>query len=104
MSADRRKWPLWVRVGLWGVPDRVSAWTYLGISLAVAAVCIAYGFVGRRFFLGGIMLVAAFHYYLCIRWVDRHGGWDDHDEDQDGDTLAIPRTPSNVRGIRKSRE
>jgi signal peptidase I len=43
--------------------------------VAVGAACIAYGFVDRRFFGGGALLLAALWYYASIRWVDRHGQW-----------------------------
>jgi hypothetical protein len=67
--------PLWVKAGLWGLPNRGSAWTFFWLSIAVAAGCATYGFVDRRFFLGGVMVFAALWYYACIRWVDRYGRW-----------------------------
>ncbi len=36
--------PLWVKVGLWGLPGRSSAWAFVWLSLAVAVGCVAYGF------------------------------------------------------------
>jgi hypothetical protein len=75
MSADRSKWPMLVRFGLWGLPSRAAAWAFFWLSLAVAAGCVAYGFVGPRAFIGGVMVVAALAYYLSIRWVDRHSSW-----------------------------
>ena len=46
-------------VGLWGLPNRGSAWAFFWLSLAVAVGCTVYGFVDRRFFLGGLMVFAA---------------------------------------------
>jgi hypothetical protein len=67
--------PLWVKVGLWGVPGRAGAWAFAGLSLVLAAASVAYGFEDRRFFWGGLLVFAAVWYYLSIRWVDRHGRW-----------------------------
>ena len=72
---QEKKRPLWVRVGLWGLPNRASAWAFVWLSIVIAAGCVAYGFVDWRFFSGGVMVLAALWYYLSIRWVDRHGRW-----------------------------
>jgi hypothetical protein len=72
---DRSQWPLWVRLGLWGIPTRGLAWAFVVLSLAIAIGSIAYGFVDRRFFIGGIMSVAALHYYLATCWVDQNSRW-----------------------------
>jgi hypothetical protein len=67
--------PLWVRIGLWGLPTRRWAWAFVWLSFAIAIGCVTYGFVDWRFALGGLMTLAALGYYLAIRWVDHHGGW-----------------------------
>jgi hypothetical protein len=67
--------PLFVRIALYGLASRASALMSLWLSLAVALVCIALGFVNRYFFTGGAILIAALGYYLAIRWVDRHDRW-----------------------------
>ena len=67
--------PVWVKVGLWGVPGRAGAWSFFWLSIAIAVACIAYGFQDRRFFWGGLLVFAALWYYLSIRWVDQHDGW-----------------------------
>jgi hypothetical protein len=75
-GGDRRsERPLWVRIGLWGLPNRAWAWAFVGLSVAIAAGSVAYGFIDGRFFIGGLVVLAALWYYLAIRWVDRHGGW-----------------------------
>lgn len=72
----RRDYPWWVRVSMWGVPGRAGLWVFVGLSLAVAAGCVVYGFWDRRFFvLSGGGLLSALLYWLSIRWVDRHGSW-----------------------------
>lgn len=72
---DRGRWPVLVRMGLWGISSRGAAWVFFWLSLAIAVGCEAYGFVERRAFLGGLLAFAALWYYLAIRWVDRHGSW-----------------------------
>jgi hypothetical protein len=67
--------PRWVKIALWGLPSRASAWAFVWLSMAIAIGCVAYGFVDRRSTIGGILAVAAAGYYLAIRWVDQHGGW-----------------------------
>jgi len=64
-----------VRLGLWGIPGRGAAWSFVVLSLAIAAGGITYGFVNPLGFIGGLMVFAALWYYLSIRWVDRHGSW-----------------------------
>jgi len=76
MAVDRRDWPVLVRAGLWSIPNRASAWAFVWIALALAAAGIAYGFVNPIGFVGGLFVFASLWYYLSIRWVDRHGGWD----------------------------
>jgi preprotein translocase subunit SecF len=68
-----------VRVGLWGLHKRGTAWAFFWLSLAIAAGCIAFAFAtGLSLFLsfvGGTMVLSALWYYLAIRWVDRHSSW-----------------------------
>jgi hypothetical protein len=74
-QSDRQEWPLWVKVGLWGLPSRGIAWAFFWLAIAIAVGCVAYGFVDSRFFIGGLMVFAALWYYASIRWVDSHGRW-----------------------------
>ena len=74
-SAGRSTWPLMVRLGLWSLPSRGSAWACFWVSLALAAGAVAIGFIHPLGFLGCAMVFAALWYYLAIRWVDRHGRW-----------------------------
>jgi len=75
MSADRKTWPMMVRVGLWGLPNRQAACFFIFLALVCAAACVAYGLVDPRWFAGGLFVFAALWYYLAIRWVDQHDGW-----------------------------
>jgi hypothetical protein len=69
------EYPLWVRLGLWGLPNRACVWAFFWLSTACAVACGIYGLWDERFFLGLFLLVAAWLYWLTIRWVDRHGKW-----------------------------
>jgi hypothetical protein len=73
---NRGDWPVRVRVGLWGVPNRTASWAFVWLCAAIALGAVAYGyFADRRFPGGAFLLLAALWYFLSIRWVDRHGGW-----------------------------
>lgn len=75
MGLDRGEWPIMVRLGLWGLPRRWAAWIFFWVSIGISVGCVAYGFVERRFLIGGVMVLAALWYYLSIRWVDKHASW-----------------------------
>jgi signal peptidase I len=72
----RADYPLWVKVGLWGLPNRSSVWAFAWLSAACGAACCAYGIRDGRFLLLGVAgFAAALTYGLTVRWVDRHGSW-----------------------------
>lgn len=75
MGTDRSMWPVMVRLGLWGLSNRASAWAFFWLSIALAVASVAYGFKDPRFFAGSLLVFAALWYYLSIRWVDQHGSW-----------------------------
>ncbi len=76
-GVEKKARPFWVRVGLWGLSTRKSAWVFVWLSLGIAIVSVAYAAVSadRRFLVGASLVVAALWYYASIRWVDRHGSW-----------------------------
>jgi hypothetical protein len=80
--------PLWVKVALWGVPNRAVAWALFWLCVAVAPVFFVISFWNPFlvffwfgtwdpifFFLGVYFVLVALWYWLAIRWVDQHGGW-----------------------------
>jgi hypothetical protein len=67
--------PWWVKVTLWGLPNRASALAFVWLSVALAMAFVFLGFRDRRFSLGGVWLLPALGYLRAIRWVDQHGGW-----------------------------
>lgn len=75
-KVPRPRRPLWVRFILWGIPGRGWAWGSLWLCVAIAAGCVAYGSIDRRFYLGGFIAVGAIGYYLAIEWEDSHGDWE----------------------------
>jgi hypothetical protein len=72
---DRSNYPLWVRLGLWGLPSRGSAWAFVVISIVAAVAGCVYGLYDARYFACAAFLLAGFLYWAAIRWVDRHGRW-----------------------------
>ena len=77
----RDQYPWWVKVSLWGLPSRAAVWAFVWISIALAIGCVCYAALmsNRRMFTGILFLIAAFMYWISIRWVDRHGSWN-HDK------------------------
>ena len=70
-----RERPYWVKLALWGLPNRASAWIFFWLAIAIAVACSALGFVEPVFFVGSMMVGAALWYYAAIKWVDEHGRW-----------------------------
>jgi hypothetical protein len=90
--ADR---PLWVRIGLFGVPNRKTALIWMKGTLAfviVAAVAMAVApfiVLGNSPLAVGMstllvllavpgMLLSPLWYWLAIQWTDEHDGWSLH--------------------------
>jgi len=76
MGVNRSKWPALVQVGLWGLPNRASAWFFCWLSIALAVASIPAGMLVHPIcFAGALLVFAALWYYLSIRWVDQNGSW-----------------------------
>ena len=73
----RANYPWWVKLSLWGVPGRGGLWAYVVLSLVLAAGCVILGLRNPRFFAGGAFVLGALPYWMSIRWIDKHGSWDD---------------------------
>ena len=72
--------PLWVRIALFGVRRRASAWVGFCFCIALTVFVFAYGLYKWRFlwlFLPVYFLCAVITWWLyeAIRWEDRHGRW-----------------------------
>ncbi len=72
-SPMRRPW--WVRLTLWGLPNRLSALFFVWLCVGLATVCVLLGFRDRRFSLGAVWLLPALGYLRAVRWVDKNGRW-----------------------------
>lgn len=78
----RDKWPWWAQLSVVGVLNRsrTALLVGAGFSLASGAVLIALGlWLDRPYYavLGLIGPFVASYGWLAIRWIDRHGSWDD---------------------------
>src|SRR5262249_39768933 len=84
---QRVRRPLWVQLGLYGLPSRGAALAFfwlcvvlvvglccVAVVLAVAGVCSAYWVA--LLFAAFMLSWAGLWYGLAIRWVDRHDRWD----------------------------
>jgi hypothetical protein len=67
--------PIWVKLGLWGLPNRASIWAFFWISVALAVGSVVAGFWDARFFAGGLFVFSAWWYWAALRWVDEYGMW-----------------------------
>jgi hypothetical protein len=68
---DRKSYPQWVKIGLWGLPTRVLASTCMWLSIAITIAC----FISGNFFLGLTIALAALWYWSAINWVDKNDRW-----------------------------
>lgn len=81
--------PFWVEIGLLGIKSRSAAcaWLYSSLFGSFLAVVITYaaltsilqssaltGFV-IGVLIGGSFALSSLWYWLCIKWMDDHGGW-----------------------------
>ena len=77
----RDQWPWWVKVGLIGSPSRKAMWAWVAASIVFGVAAAAYGLTSDRlhYTIGGAIGggVAALMYWLTIRWIDRHGSWEE---------------------------
>ena len=71
----REKVPVWVLVGLWGVPSRTAAMIYLWATFVVAGACLVLGFLQPFAWAGVAFVLATLWYWAAIRWKDRHAHW-----------------------------
>ncbi len=69
--------PIWVRIGMWGIAGRGVAVVFMWFSFLVAIAGALYGFRDPRFFASVSFVLAGVWYWLCIRWMDAHGGWEE---------------------------
>ena len=74
-----------IRLGLWGISKRATAWRFVWLSIVLAAGCIVIGFWNHVFFAGAIWILSALWYLYAIRWVDDNGKWNVNRRKESGD-------------------
>jgi hypothetical protein len=67
--------PWWVKLSLWGLPNRAWALFFVWLCVAFATAFVLLGFRDRRFSVGAVWLLPALGYLRAVRWVDSNGGW-----------------------------
>jgi hypothetical protein len=68
---DRKSYPQWVKIGLWGLPTRALALACMWLSIAITVA----SFIGGAFLLGFAMVLATLWYWSAINWVDKNDKW-----------------------------
>ena len=70
------KKPLYVKVGLFGVPSKKAAKGYMYFCASLALVSLLVGIViSDKYLMGLVFALAAFWYKLSIKWMDENNGW-----------------------------
>lgn len=67
--------PKWVKLALWGVPNRIAAWLCFWFTLQIVVSLIIYSFWEPLFLISIIFIIGPIWYYLAIKWVDKKGKW-----------------------------
>lgn len=88
-TAIRPPRPVWVRIGLCGLPNRVWAMSLMWFSLVLAGTCIVLSLWDRRAASGGVFVFVALWYWVAIRWVDSNGGW--HSSERVSKHSTVPK-------------
>jgi hypothetical protein len=77
----REKYPLWVKFTiLGGASSRNKALVYFALTIAISLVALILWLGNERMYwlaIGVIGIALSVLYPLTIRWIDRHGTWDD---------------------------
>ena len=84
ISASRRRrkrYPIWVKIGLWTVHSRTFAWCYFWFCLLCGIGCSIAIFFASGFWLNWWLgwsiygFFASLWYWAAIRWVDHNDHW-----------------------------
>jgi hypothetical protein len=68
--------PEWVKLGLLGVPNRLSALIYFWFCIAGAIASAVLTVALHPYWAAGVLLIgSALWYWASIRWMDRHQAW-----------------------------
>jgi|GEM_PF-3141701 len=70
------KKPLYVAIGLFGVPTKKSANMYKHFCIAVGLLFLLAGmFVDQKYFVGQVLFLSALWYQAAIIWMDTNDQW-----------------------------
>ena len=76
---DTQGFPFYVRAGLIGIRSRNQAWLQFWLAIVISLFLFSFFNIGASLFWTlvycGSLLLAAYWYASCIRWVDEHSGW-----------------------------
>lgn len=96
-KVPRDQYPWWVKLSIWGLPNRAAVQLFVWLSIALAIACVPLAMfldqpcfsVGVPILPGGALLylpvwwlgvalfpVSALLYQQSVAWIDRHGSWD----------------------------
>ena len=72
---DRHNYPLWVKLGLFGVHTRSLALAFAWGSAFFTLVCLIGGFGNQKLFYGLCFATATCWFWAAINWVDSNDTW-----------------------------
>ena len=76
MIVNRKSWPIYVRLGLYGIKTRKTALIFFWISIVSATCSILFCMIDPNFIIGSLFVFSAIWYKLSIKWVDKNMQWD----------------------------
>lgn len=68
--------PLWVFLGLANINTRKGALILFSSCLAFSVLSLPLSYYLNDWSWAAVMFPCSLWYWLCIRWVDRHSGWE----------------------------
>ncbi len=72
---DRQKYPIWVKIGLWGISTRTAALALTGACASLTILCLIAAFWNPLFIIGLGFGLSAGWYWAAINWVDNNDRW-----------------------------
>ena len=68
--------PWWVRLSIWGSPNRAWVIGFFWFSIVCAALLLIGGlFLWPLLLLAPVVAICGLPYLLSVRWMDRYDGW-----------------------------
>ncbi len=85
---NEKEYPLWVRLGLWGVNKRSTVKLTAVLLFIFSVIELTYGLslmnreIGmesKKIAFGTLLLIGFIQYFLTLRWMDKNGNWEEVD-------------------------